>query len=125
MAENNNDVLSNFPILPEEKAKELFPIQIGLKERLSWIAEAKGAIKMLELKPLTIYLDMYATEEVPFEDESRQSHQRICVRECLDDTDPEMILRECLTDAFHNFIKVMQSHADRLMQGKPIRATKD
>lgn len=125
MADNNNDLFTEFPAVPNEELKKDFPIQTELYERQYWIAEADKAIAMLGLKPLTIYLDMFETEVVPFEDESRQSHQRICVRECLDDTDPEMILKECLLDAFHNFRKIMQSHTERLMQGKPIRATKD
>lgn len=125
MAENNNDLFTEFPAVSNEELKKDFPIQTKLYERLYWIAEADKAIAMLELKPLTIYLDMYETEEMQLEPVVKQSHHYVTARECLDDTDPEMILKECLIDAFTNFKKVMQSHTERLMQAKPIRATKD
>lgn len=121
MAENNDDIFKDFPVAPDEETKKRFPLQTELYERMSWIAEADKAIEMLGLKPLTIYLDMYATSCMAFEDEAKRSYHYICVRDCLDDTDPEMILKDCLLDAFRNFKKVMESHAERLTQGKSIR----
>ncbi len=124
MADNNDDIFKDFPKAPDEETKKRFPLQTELHERLSWIAEADKAIEMLGLKPLTIYLDMFGTEEDKFEDSSKYSHHVIHARQCLDDTDPEMILKDCLLDAFRNFKKVMESHAEQLTQGKPIRPKK-
>ena len=121
MAENNNDFFKDFHLVPDEEIKKKYPLQIELYERMSWIAEADKAIEMLGLTPLNIYLEMYATSEMAFEDEAKSSHHYICARDCLDDTCPEMILKDCLLDAFRNFKKVMESHAERLTQGKPIR----
>lgn len=124
MADNNDDFFKDFPKADEMELKREDPIQIDLNSRLSWIAEADKAIEMLGLKPLSIYLDMYATSCMAFEDEAKRSYHYICVRDCLDDTDPEMILKDCLLDAFRNFKKVMESHAEQLTQGKPIRPKK-
>ena len=124
MADINDDFFKDFHLVPDEEIKKKYPLQIELYERMSWIAEADKAIEMLELKPLSIYLEMYATEEMAFEDEAKSTHHYICARDCLDDTDPEMILKDCLLDAFRNFKKVMESHAEQLTQGKPIRPKK-
>lgn len=121
MADNNDDFFKDFHLVPDEEIKKKYPLQIELYERMSWIAEADKAIEMLELTPLSIYLDMYATSCIAFEDEAKRSYHYICARDCLDDTCPEMILKDCLLDAFRNFKKVMESHAERLTQGKPIR----
>lgn len=121
MADINDDFFKDFPKAPDEEIKKKYPLQTELYERMSWIAEADKAIEMLGLKPLTIYLDMYATEEMSFEPVVKQSHHYITARDCLDDTCPEMILKDCLLDAFRNFKKIMESHAERLTQGKPIR----
>lgn len=121
MADINDDFFKDFPKAPDEETKKRFPLQTELYERMSWIAEADKAIEMLGLKPLTIYLDMFGTEEDKFEDSAKYSHHVIHARQCLDDADPEMILKDCLLDAFRNFKKIMESHAERLTQGKPIR----
>lgn len=121
MADINDDFFKDFHLVPDEEIKKKYPLQIELYERMSWIAEADKAIEMLGLKPLNIYLEMYATSEMAFEDEAKSSHHYICARDCLDDNCPEMILKDCLLDAFRNFKKVMESHAERLTQGKPIR----
>lgn len=117
MADINDDFFKNFHLVPDEEIKKRYPLQIELYERMSWIAEADKAIEMLGRKPLNIYLEMYATSEMALEG----SHHYICARDCPDDTCPEMILKDCLLDAFRNFKKVMESHAERLTQGKPIR----
>ena len=121
MTDNNDDFFKDFPVAPDDEIKKKYPLQTELHERMSWIAEADKAIEMLGLKPLSIYLEMYATEEMSFEPVVKQSHHYITARDCLDDTCPEMILKDCLLDAFRNFKKVMESHAERLTQGKPIR----
>lgn len=121
MADNNDDFFKDFPVVPDEEIKKRYPLQIELYERMSWIGEAERAIKLLQLKPLSIYIDIFGTEEPSLEEAAAKSQHYAAVRQCLDDYCPEVVLRDCLLDAFKTFKKVMESHAERLTQGKPIR----
>lgn len=117
MAETKDHNLTELPFPP---ATEPLPHYSELDERRSWIAEADKAIAMLGLKPLTVYIEMYGTDEPSLENDAKQSHHCINARQCLDETCPEIVLKECLLDAFHNFRNIMESQAAQLMQGKPI-----
>lgn len=101
-----------------QELKENYPIQIEMQSRLSWIQEANNALDLLTKKPLSIYLELFATEEPSLEEVAKSSHHYACVRDCLNDTDPEMILRDCLIEAFRQFKIKMVSQCNELIHTK-------
>lgn len=100
----------------EKELKETYPFQTEIYSRMGWIGEADKAIEMLQLKPLSIYMELFATEEPSLEQVAKQSQHYAVVRECLDDYCPEVVLRDCLLEAFKTFKKVMESQTERILR---------
>lgn len=68
-----------------------------------WIAEADAAIDMLSHKPISVYLEMFATDEPSLEHEAKNSAHYFSVRDCNTEDDPEFILRNLLKLSFETF----------------------
>ena len=92
-----------------KELRETYPVQTELYSRLGWIAEADKAIRLLELNPISIYVELFATEEPSMEQVAAQSQHYAVVRECLDEYCPEVVLKNCMLEAFKTFKKVMES----------------